>query len=96
MPIRAYRIVEVSTTCTFELSFDSLLFDVLEHLKMFDELNEGHGTMVITTEDIAKIEGLMKEAAKDYSEEEVLSARRAISRIKAELNPWGYVIYRCY
>jgi len=96
MPIRAYKIREISAECSFELTFDGFLFDILEELDLLDELNEGHGTMVITAENVAEMEKLLKEA-KSYSEEEVRSVDRTIARIKGELDPkWGYAIYRCH
>lgn len=97
MPIKAYRIVEISNLCTFELVYDSLLFDVLEELDKLSEMNEGHGTIVITEDDIPRMDRLLSEAAKDYSEEEVVAAEQAMRKIKSDLDPkWGYVIYRCY
>ena len=39
----------------------------------------------------------VNEAAKDYSDEEMQSAKRAIARIRRELDPvWKCVTYYCY
>lgn len=93
MPIRAYRIVEISNSCTFELVYDGLLFDILDELDKLSEMGEGHGTIVITKEDLPRMKKLLSEAARDYSAEEVVATEQAMRRIRSDLDPkWGYVI----
>ncbi len=92
--IRAYRIKEISTESTFELS--NLLMDILDDMRKLDELNECHGTITINRDDLKKMKRTMKRFAKDHSRGEVKEIQQIMARVRQELGPEGYVIYYCY
>jgi len=97
MPVRAYRIKELSSTSTFELGFDNPLSAILDDLGKFDSFSEKGGIIELTEDDLNEMEEMLEERTENYDEAEVKSTAQSIARIKAELDPkWRYVIYYCY
>ena len=97
MPVRAYRIKELSSTSTFELGFDNPLSAILDDLGKFASFSEKGGIIELTEDDLNEMEEMLEERAENYDEAEVKSTEQSIARIRSELDPeWKYVIYYCY
>jgi len=97
VPMRAYRIKEMSLSSTFDLIADSPFWSILKQAGSLKDIGESGGIISFDEDDLQQIEKLLKESSNEIPEEEMAEIEQTIDEIRNELDPtWNYVFYHCY
>jgi hypothetical protein len=97
MPMRAYKIKEISLKSTFDLIADSPLWSILSQAGLLKDLGEAGGLVSFDEDDLQEVEKLLAESSGEIPEEEVSEIKQIIDEIRDELDPtWAYVFYHCF